>query len=851
MKKLYFLIVFFLFTLFVKAQIINFPDANFKAKLLQANASNQIASSETPIYNSVTNTWSVSSYNSVDTNGDGEIQLIEAQAVKYLYLYNSNISNISGVDSFTNLQYLNCAINSLSNLNISNLANLNGLTCFLNNLSSLDVSNLSNLKHLDIHSNEISGINLSNLSNLEYLNVENNELTSLNVSALVDLRKLYCYNNSLTSLNASGLTYLQELRCSNNQLTTLNVSNLNNLTSLITADNQLTILDTSALTSLQYLNCDNNQLNSLNLSNSNNLVYISCRYNQITNLNVSNLTNLINLLCSNNQLTNISVSSLSNLQSLWCDHNQLFSIDISNLHLLTTFYCDNNIGLNNINIKNGIFINNLTFSANPNLEYICVDENYFTWVQSKITQYGYTNCNVNSYCNFNPGGTFYNVQGNNRLDSNNNGCNVNDVNYPNLKFNIFNGSNNGTYISNPSGNYSISVSAGTHTFTPQLENPTYFNISPPTTSVTFPATASPFTQNFCITANGVRHDLEIVIIPISPARPGFDATYKLKYKNKGNQIENATLIFNYDDSVLDFISTSVTFSSQNTGVLNWNLGTLNPFQQGEILVILNLNSPMETPPLNSGNFLNYSATINGLSTDETPIDNTPILNQIVVNSYDPNDKRCLEGNTISPTMIGQYVHYMIRFENTGTFPAENIVVKDLIDLAKFDIATLQMTSSSHDCFTRIKNNTVEFIFENINLDFNDATNDGYVVFKIKTKSTLTVGSQITNNANIYFDYNFPIITNTETSTFQALNVNNFSFEKYFTIYPNPVKDILNITKKEYIEISSITIYNVLGQILQTITQPSTMIDVSNLKTGNYFIRVTTNNGTSSTKIIKE
>ncbi len=91
----------------------------------------------------------------------------------------------------------------------------------------------------------------------------------------------------------------------------------------------------------------------------------------------------------------------------------------------------------------------------------------------------------------------------------------------------------GSLISNSSGNYSIPVSAGTHTFTPQFENPSYFTSSPASATVSFPATASPFIQNFCITPNGVHHDLEVVVIPLEPARPGFDATYKIKYKNKG------------------------------------------------------------------------------------------------------------------------------------------------------------------------------------------------------------------------------------------------------------------------------------------------------------------------------
>src|SRR5690606_35290187 len=154
-------------------------------------------------------------------------------------------------------------------------------------------------------------------------------------------------------------------------------------------------------------------------------------------------------------------------------------------------------------------------------------------------------------------------------------------------------------------------------------------------------------------------------------------------------------------------------------------------------------------------------------TDETPQDNTAALNQTVVNSFDPNDKTCLEGNVVTPDIIGQFVHYVIRFENTGTFAAENIVVKDIIDTAKFDVNTLVPLSGSHSFVTRITNiNQLEFIFENINLPFDDTNNDGYVAFKIKTKPTLQVGDAFSNTASIYFDYNFPIVTNTATTTIQ-------------------------------------------------------------------------------------
>ena len=267
---------------------------------------------------------------------------------------------------------------------------------------------------------------------------------------------------------------------------------------------------------------------------------------------------------------------------------------------------------------------------------------------------------------------------------------------------------------------------------------------------------------------------------------------------------------------------------------------------------MNVNSPIQTPPVNLGDLLSYTSTVNGLNTDETPNDNTFTLNQLSANSHDPNDKNCLEGETINANKIGDYVHYQIRFENTGTSPAQNIVVKDIIDTTKFDISTLQMTHASHNCVTKISNtNKVEFIFENINLPIDAGNNNGYVIFKIKTKTTLTINSSITNSANIYFDYNFPIITNTATSTFQTLQNDNFEFEKYFTICTNPVDKELYIQTKQATEIYSITIYNVLGQQVQTTTNPNKNIDVSSLKIGNYFIKVVTNIGISGSKFVKK
>lgn len=447
------------------------------------------------------------------------------------------------------------------------------------------------------------------------------------------------------------------------------------------------------------------------------------------------------------------------------------------------------------------------------------------------------------------GGDGFVIQGQLKYDSNENGCDASDIAFPNMKFNIASETASNTLIVNSSGNYAFTVAPGTYTITPVASS--VFSPTPASFTVTFPAQSSPYVQDFCLNSAGNHPDLEILIVPLNAARPGFDAKYKVIYKNKGNQLQSGAITVNFDDAVLDLTAANPSVITQNPGVALLNFTNLSPLESRELLLTFNLNTPIETPALNAGSVLNYTATVTSSLTDETPNDNTTALHQTVVNSFDPNDKTCLEGTSISTSQIGDYVHYVIRFENKGTYNAQNISVIDVIDTSKFDINTLTPLAGSHLYVTRItQGNKVEFYFEDINLPFSDATNDGYVVFKIKTKSTLAAGDTFSNNAAIYFDYNTAVDTNTATTAVGVLATTDFAFENYFTIYPNPANSQLNIAAKQTIAVTSIEIYNTLGQLIIVIPQNTSTVDVSGLKAGNYFIRINSQQGTSTTKFIK-
>jgi uncharacterized delta-60 repeat protein/uncharacterized repeat protein (TIGR01451 family) len=446
------------------------------------------------------------------------------------------------------------------------------------------------------------------------------------------------------------------------------------------------------------------------------------------------------------------------------------------------------------------------------------------------------------------------IEGQNKLDADNNGCDAADPVFPNLKLHVASDDGGMDFIPDVTGNYNVTVPPGNFTVTPVFENNAFLSSMPANASVSFPTQVSPFAHDFCLSANGTHHDLEITLLPLNTARPGFDARYKIVCHNKGNQLESGTVNLSFNGTVTDFVSGMPAVDSQTSDSLNWNFSGLLPFESIEFTFTLNLNSPTETPPLNAAMLLNFTTGVSSAATDETPADNTFIFKQTVFNSYDPNDKTCLEGDNIPIEKVGEFVHYMIRFENTGTFAAQNVIVEDLIDTEKFDLSSLAPVSGSHLFTTKIQSGRVQFVFDNINLPFDDANNDGYVAFKIKTKASLVAGDVFSNAASIYFDYNAAINTNTANTVVQApLDITDFSKTALFTIYPNPAKTELNLVKNGAVSLHSISVYNTLGQLV--LVKPNagnlSILDISNLSQGQYYLTLLSDHGTETFKFLKQ
>ncbi|MEJ5051797.1 T9SS type A sorting domain-containing protein [Chryseobacterium culicis] len=744
---------------------------------------------------------------------------------------------------------------------IVNIPDANFKSLLVANIPYLATNIMGNSTIIDTnHDGEIQLSEAANISKLNFDTTTLQNYTSFS-NNVISIEGIKSFTN-LTHFNIDNFPLLQSIDLSNNTvlykldisrcyvLSSVNLQGCSQLHDLDIFFTKVLSIDLSGLTNLYDVNMTQCQLANIFLNNNTNLTNLSLVSNNLQTLPLNQTPNLKFLGIPGNKFTSLDFSAFPKIESLNCTYNKFTSIDLSQNEKLQIFGCDMNPNLKYLFIKNGVnnFTQNntSTFSGTPNLVYICADDFEIPNITSLLPT-----TMVNSYCSFTPGGTFYTIQGNTKADINNNGCDPNDPNKAFQKFTIAGGGITGSMIANNSGNYSIPVQAGSHTVTPVLENPTYFNISPANFTVNFPQQVSPFTQNFCITPNGIHNDLETVLIPVTAASPGFESKYKIIYKNKGTAPQSGNIVFNFNNNLMNYLSATTSPSAQSTGMLNWNFTNLLPFETKEITVTLKLNTPTQTPPVNGGDILHYTAQING-ATDETPADNSFTLNQTVVNSFDPNDKTCLEGTSITQTQVGDYVHYLIRFENTGTANAQNIVVKDEIDINKFDISSLVALSGSHNFVTKISSpNIVEFIFENIQLPFNNANNDGYVSFKIKTKSTLNLGDSFSNTAKIYFDYNHPIITNTYTTSVQNVlaTAETHKENQSISVYPNPAKDVLNIRSKQ--EIIKAEIYDATGRIISSLSVTGNSISVSELTKGNYILKAFTKENVIVQKFIKE
>ena len=363
-----------------------------------------------------------------------------------------------------------------------------------------------------------------------------------------------------------------------------------------------------------------------------------------------------------------------------------------------------------------------------------------------------------------------------------------------------------------------------------------------------------------VQCNNVCTDLWTTVTPCpGPYYQNQAVDIRLNWGNYGPAVTNYSLQLTWPQGV-----TIQTSSIQNPNYvisgnsITWNLSSNSSWFN--FYDILRFNVPGGLVD-NTYHLYNSSITPNVVS-DCYNGNNYGGLLRIVGNSYDPNDKNVyrktfheneMSGFSESDINFGEddELEYTVRFQNTGTAPAQNIYILDTLD-AELDWSTFELIQSTHEVeVENFGNGVLRFKYNNIWLPDSSESQElsqGHFVYRIRENPGNPIGSEITNTAYIYFDWNPAIITNT------TYNINDWiefvGEENAFNAqaFPNPMNNELTLKVEGRFNYE---IHDLTGRkLLQGMGVGQTTISTEALATGTYLLSVYVNGAKQTGKVVK-
>jgi len=345
------------------------------------------------------------------------------------------------------------------------------------------------------------------------------------------------------------------------------------------------------------------------------------------------------------------------------------------------------------------------------------------------------------------------------------------------------------------------------------------------------------------------------------ARPGFPFQTKFRVKNTGT-ITLDSLWVNAEISPLieiSEISPPPASFDPITNQISWQINADLTWLSYQDFVVNGITIGA------LGDTIVNSAEVMTNNIDVNSADNSFECYTIVTGSYDPNDK------LVTPMGRGEngeilrgdsLLTYTIRFQNTGTDTAFTIVIRDTLDRSVFDVHSVQPQISSHPYRLDVEgDNILVFTFDNIMLPDSGRTqagSQGYIIFNIELLEGLAIGTEITNTAAIYFDFNDPVITNVTINTLTPTREIPIPGPKLM-LYPNPtageITAILGLAQST--NGLAISLYNMQGICLlehnatnrYTPGEYAFPFNLRQWPSGVYFLQIKTEFGTISRKLI--
>ncbi len=374
-----------------------------------------------------------------------------------------------------------------------------------------------------------------------------------------------------------------------------------------------------------------------------------------------------------------------------------------------------------------------------------------------------------------------------------------------------------------------------------------------------------------------------------------DEIFTVNITNSGILPESGVLWFELDENmaVADQLDAEPDVMIGDY-LMGWNYTDLPPSSVFQRQLKVTIPGPPVVP---IGEILEYRSYTTLDENPDSEIAHYDISDELLC-SYDPNDKAVLPSDAEEYSNIDEEYYYTIRFQNLGNGPATKVIILDTLDTA-FDIMTFKYLSSSHEdhlSVSVLNDQVLRFIFDNIDLlpaAQDSAASKGYVSYKIAVNEDAAEGIMVNNSASIYFDLNPPIITNTTSNTLykdvdmdgfysiddcndqnpeinpNAIDIPDNGIDEdcdgsdlststldiegnEIKVIPNPAFDRVNVNYEG--ESFSIEMYNTNGQYImsQSTANGRMSIDLENVNSGIYIIKLIDNNLSSSTafKLVK-
>jgi uncharacterized repeat protein (TIGR01451 family) len=405
----------------------------------------------------------------------------------------------------------------------------------------------------------------------------------------------------------------------------------------------------------------------------------------------------------------------------------------------------------------------------------------------------------------------------------------------------------GATYTNASGMYWFQAVPTAYTVSKPAEEGWSFT-TPSSYNVVVPAQGASQYNDFGLQADGPGLELSPEL-GSAPMRCAENVSYWASVANSGNHVADVALSLDLDD-LSTFVSADPQPTSMVNGVATWVFPNVQPTHQRNIHLVVHLpGSDHVGQPLHD--VLTATATMADAPMQEITINYDPIL----LCAVDPNDKLVRPAgvgpNNLTP--VGSEFVYMVRFQNTGNAMAHNVTILDTLD-TDLDHASLRILGGSHTFQPLLQpDGVLRFFFPNIMLPDSGsdmAGSQGYVRFAIKHLGAPAEGTVLNNTADIYFDNNAPVITNTTVNTLTYGGVTAVAESAGpvtggIRVFPNPALGSATVHLGSELDGRvDIQLFNASGALVRQLSRRSStvLLERGDLPVGTYVLRAVDERG---------